>query len=85
MSLTIVDSDILIDVSRGDEIAAKWLDNTALESVLAISIITEMELMIGSQNKDHFKEIRHFSPDFRSLILTSKFQNAPLPSFRGIT
>ncbi len=72
MPLIIIDSDILIDFSRGDEIAAKWLDNTALESTLAISVITEMELMVGSRNKDHFNEIRRFLSRFQLLNISEQ-------------
>ncbi len=72
MPLTIVDSDILIDFSRGDETAAQWLDNAALGSVLAISIITKMELMVGGQNKNHFSKIQRFLLRFQILNINEQ-------------
>lgn len=75
MPLTIIDSDILIDFSRGDKIAANWLDNTALASTLAISVITEMELMVGSRNKNHFNEIRHFLSRFLLLNINEQISS----------
>ena len=51
MALTIFDTDILIDVGRGNSEAVNCLQNYAQTSVLAISLITQMELIVGCRNK----------------------------------
>lgn len=38
----IIDTDILIDIGRGDNSAIEYLENLEDESGLAISVITEM-------------------------------------------
>ncbi|MBX3287773.1 MAG: type II toxin-antitoxin system VapC family toxin [Acidobacteria bacterium] len=53
----IVDSDILIDFTHGDPIAADWLDRAEESSLLKVSEITVMELLVGSRNKTHMQEI----------------------------
>lgn len=53
MSSIIIDSDILIDFTRGNETAVNWLDEAKLTSNLLISSMTEMELVIGSRDKTH--------------------------------
>lgn len=72
MPFVIVDSDILIDYSRGDEIAADWLDTTASVSRLAISAVTEMELIVGSRNKTHLKELRKLLERFQILHINEE-------------
>ncbi|MGD9561838.1 MAG: type II toxin-antitoxin system VapC family toxin [Pyrinomonadaceae bacterium] len=62
--MVIVDSDILIQYSRHDDKAAAWLDKTYEHSKLAISVITEIELMIGSRDKVHLNEVRRFLSRF---------------------
>jgi predicted nucleic acid-binding protein len=47
----IVDTDILIDVSREIPIAINRLQLEANNSTLAISTITQMELIVGCRNK----------------------------------
>ncbi|MBH8550842.1 hypothetical protein I8751_00225 [Nostocaceae cyanobacterium CENA357] len=49
---TIVDTDILIDVGRGVIEAVTSLQNLKVSSGgLAISIVTQMKLMVGCANK----------------------------------
>lgn len=49
--LTIVDTDILIDAARQVGEAVDCLDRIEHTSTLAISVVTEMELLIGCQSK----------------------------------
>lgn len=60
MNTVIVDSDILIDFSRRDETAAKWIETAENRSTLLISSVTQMELLLGSRDKRHLKEIQQF-------------------------
>lgn len=49
--LLIVDTDILIDVSRHVEEAINTLDGYFESHIVAISVITHLELMLGCENK----------------------------------
>jgi predicted nucleic acid-binding protein len=61
---TIVDTDILIDTGRGVLEAVKCLQNLKASSGLAISIITQMELMVGCRNKAELKTLENFLKQF---------------------
>lgn len=50
-TLTLVDTDILIDVGHGVQEAIDILKNIQSHHALAISVITQLELMIGCRNK----------------------------------
>ncbi|WP_414541976.1 type II toxin-antitoxin system VapC family toxin [Nostoc sp. CCY0012] len=57
---TIIDTDILIDVSRGVIEAVNCLQNLKASSGLAISIVTHMELIVGCANKTELKTLESF-------------------------
>ncbi|MBW4559300.1 MAG: type II toxin-antitoxin system VapC family toxin [Trichormus sp. ATA11-4-KO1] len=57
---TIIDTDILIDVSRGVLEARNCLQNLKASSGLAISIVTQMELMVGCANKAELQTLESF-------------------------
>ncbi|MEH2358730.1 type II toxin-antitoxin system VapC family toxin [Nostoc sp.] len=61
---TIVDTDILIDVARGVIEAVTCLQNLKATSGLAISIITQMELMVGCRNKVELQTLENFLKQF---------------------
>ncbi|MHC5933025.1 PIN domain-containing protein [Nostoc sp.] len=61
---TIVDTDILIDTGRGVLEAVKCLQNLKVSSGLAISIITQMELMVGCANKTELQTLENFLKQF---------------------
>ena len=50
-NLTIIDTDILIDTSRNKSEAIDYLQNLHTSSTLAISAVTQMELIVGCTNK----------------------------------
>ena len=72
MTKIIVDSDILIDVSRGDETAARWIETAEPESTLLISSMTEMELVIGSRDKPHLRETLEFLSRFKIISINEQ-------------
>ena len=47
----LVDTDILIDVGRGIDNAVDYIDSCSKKYHLSISIVTEMELIVGCRNK----------------------------------
>ena len=46
--LVVIDTDVLIDVSHKNDKAISYLET---DYQLAISLITQMELMVGCRNK----------------------------------
>ena len=62
--LFIVDTDILIDYSRGIEKAKASIVALESDNRLAISVITQLELMVGCENKQDFKLLKTFFESF---------------------
>jgi predicted nucleic acid-binding protein len=68
-SLTLVDTDILIDASRqiGEAIACS--DRLEQQSSLAIGVITQMELFVGCRNKTELRKTERFLQRFHIIRL----------------
>jgi len=67
--VTIVDTDILIDVGRGVQQAVDCLQDIQANSTLAISVVTQMELMIGCRDKAEKQKLDTFLLRFRIVPL----------------
>lgn len=50
MSMLIVDSDVIIDVSRGDTDTTRLLNSYVGEHELFVSAITRYEVLVGCRN-----------------------------------
>ncbi len=66
----IVDTDILIDVGRGDEMAIAYLESLEKGKVLAVSAVTYMELIVGCKNKREQQAVKRFMKRFEVIALT---------------
>ena len=73
--LTIVDTDILIDVGRSDDNAVAYLKNLEADSSLAVSVVTQMELIVGCQNKKELRSTERFLKRFEILNLNEHISN----------
>ena len=62
--IVIIDTDILIDAGRGIDRAIQCLKQQESSHKLAISIITQMELIIGCRNKRELQMLEHFLHHF---------------------
>lgn len=67
--LILVDTDILIDVGKGINQAVTTLDRMEDETVLGISVITQMELIIGCRNKSELRVVEKFLHRFSIIRL----------------
>jgi predicted nucleic acid-binding protein len=76
MSSTIVDSDILIDAGRQIPEAVEYLRAREAISTLAISAVTQMELIIGCRNKREYADLEKFLLRFRILPVTSDISDS---------
>jgi hypothetical protein len=75
MALTIVDSDILIDAGRGEADAIDCLLSLEKNSNLAISVVTELELIVGCRNKGELKALEKFLRRYQILKITDQISD----------
>jgi predicted nucleic acid-binding protein len=80
-NLLLIDTDVLIDFSRGNEQTKKKLKSQESEHTLAISVITQLELMVGCENKNDFKSLQEFLEDFEILQLNSTISEKSVELF----
>ena len=73
--LTVVDTDILIDVARNTPEAVECLAGIQEHSVAAISVITQMELLAGCRNKAEQRHAERFIQRFHVLKLTEQISD----------
>lgn len=64
---TIVDTDILIDAGRGVQTAIEFLQALETSGPLAISVVTQMELLVGCRNKNESRTVDSFLRRFQIL------------------
>jgi predicted nucleic acid-binding protein len=67
--LVIIDTDILIDVSHKDVKAINYVENLKSNYSLAISLITQMELILGCRNKHELAMLDKFLKHFQVIKL----------------
>ena len=74
-ALTIVDTDILIDAALQINKAIDCLDGLEQNSMLAISVITQMELFVGCRNKTELGNTKRFLQRFQVLKLSDQISD----------
>jgi predicted nucleic acid-binding protein len=67
--LKILDTNILIDLSRDDEKILTYLEKVEKEEICYISIITKLELLQGCRNKKELNHLKKFLLRFRLVQL----------------
>jgi predicted nucleic acid-binding protein len=75
MAITIVDSDILIDVARGEADAINCLLRLEQTSALAISAVSQMELIVGCRTKKELKDLEKFLNRYQILKITDRISD----------
>ncbi len=81
-AILILDSDILIDVAHNVSAAIQRIAQEEMKCTLAISAITEMELMIGCQNQIEQRRTERFLSRFRVLDLNEAISNRAVELIR---
>ena len=74
-ALTIVDTDVLIDAALQISKAIDCLDGLEQNSMLAISVITQMELFVGCRNKTELGNTKRFLQRFQVLKLSDQISD----------
>ena len=80
--LTIVDTDILIDAGRGISEAITYLDDLEKSTKLSVSIVTQMELIVGCRNKGELRSLENFLKRFQVLPLSEVSSNRAVELLR---
>ena len=75
MAFTIIDTDILIDAACGDAHAIARLQRIEQQSSLAISAVTQMELVVGCRNKTESENLAEFLGRFQILKITERISD----------
>ena len=65
------DTDILVDTLRGFSIGLDYVEEAEQQGALYISITTEMELIVGCQNRRELHRLERFLRRFTSLSMTA--------------
>lgn len=63
--MVIIDTDVLIDAGRGDDKAINCLETIDEDFHMAVSAVTQMELIVGCRNKSELKNLERFLHRFR--------------------
>ena len=81
-TLTIVDTDILIDAGLQVNQAIDRLGSIEQQSLLAISAITQMELFVGCRNQAELRKIERFLQRFQVLKLNEPITDMAIDLLR---
>jgi predicted nucleic acid-binding protein len=76
--LVVVDTDILIDAGRGVNEAVICLQRLESQSALAVSAVTQMELLVGCRNKSEMQQVEQFLKRFIPLKLSERVSDIGL-------
>ncbi|MGH7493912.1 MAG: type II toxin-antitoxin system VapC family toxin [bacterium] len=71
----IIDTDILIDAGRKIRQAVDRLDQEEQVSTLAISVVVQMELLVGCRNKQEQSKLNRFLKRFQIVGLSEAIGN----------
>jgi len=78
----IIDTDVLIDAGRGVTEAVVCLQQIEQRAVLGVSIITEMELIIGCSNKAELRTVERFLSRFQVIKLSEAISDKAVDLLR---
>jgi hypothetical protein len=68
--MKILDSTVVVDLSRQDELARAYVDAERKAGVIKTSIVSNMELIIGCRNKEEVRKTEKFLADYDMLDIT---------------
>ncbi|MBD2481452.1 type II toxin-antitoxin system VapC family toxin [Planktothrix sp. FACHB-1365] len=82
MKQILIDTDILIDVFRGIEPAINRLQDESKTALLSISVVTEMELMVGCRNKSEQQQLTVFLSSYGILKINESISDQAIELLR---
>ena len=78
----LVDTDIFIDIGRGITQAAEYLQQIEARSSVAVSAVTQMELIIGCENKTELRRVERFLNRFEIVRINESISEAAVALLR---
>lgn len=72
---TLLDTTVLIDLSRGNELAADFIEQIRSTELLSISVLSAMELVVGCRNKAEVNQVQHLISEFTLMQLEPAISN----------
>lgn len=81
-SRVLVDTDVLIEFARGQHQIAQLLNRLETAHVLAISVVTHMELLVGARNKAHLRKMDEFIRRFSEILLDERISETAVDLLR---
>jgi len=82
MSLVLVDTDILIDAAAQNADAIDCLKHFEGKSMLAVSVVTELELLVGCRNKIELQNTDRLLERFQVIPLNEQISNEAVSLIR---
>jgi predicted nucleic acid-binding protein len=71
MNALLLDTTVLIDLSRGNEQAADFIEQRfERKQLLAVSIVSAMELIVGCRNKNEVNKAQNLIAEFSLIQMT---------------
>jgi predicted nucleic acid-binding protein len=80
--LIIIDTDVLIDAGRGVSEAVACLQIVEQRGSLGVSIITEMELIVGCRNKAELRTLARFLTRFQVIKVSETISDTAVELLR---
>lgn len=81
-NLILIDTDILIDVARNIQNAVTRLDYEEKKTNIGISVVTQMELIVGCKNKRELSALDKFLDRFDVIPLNTDISGAAVDLLR---
>lgn len=78
----LLDSDILIDLAHNRSAAVSFISELESQAILAVSVISQMELLIGCRNKIEMGRMDRFLRGFRILQVSEDISEDALDLLR---
>lgn len=73
--MMLIDTDVLIDAGRGDDAAINCLEKITENFHMAISAVTQMELIVGCRDKSELKNLERFLQRFRVIRIDEQISD----------
>lgn len=80
--IVIVDTDILIDAGRNNNDAVACLHQMEHQATLAISVVTQMELIVGCRDKTELRALEKFLARFQVVKLSEQASDTAIDLLR---
>ncbi|MBI2441710.1 MAG: type II toxin-antitoxin system VapC family toxin [Lentisphaerae bacterium] len=81
-TVIIIDSDILIDAGRNVPKAVNFIEQEYARETLAVSVVSQMEVMVGCRNKTECDMLDRFLSRFRIISLNPPIANKAIELLR---